>query len=90
MRLKNIYAPTPFDNVPPEVSNSHIGAYQVCQKWLKDRKNRSLSYTDLKHYASIVAALARTLELHSAIDGALGEKPFPGLFQAKNSPVEKA
>jgi hypothetical protein len=26
-----------FDNVPPEVWGYHIGGYQVCQKWLKDR-----------------------------------------------------
>jgi predicted helicase len=65
-----------FDKVPPEVWNTHIGGYQVCQKWLKDRKGRPLSYTDLKHYASIVAALARTLELQSAIDTALGQWPL--------------
>src|SRR5690348_15866914 len=32
-----------FDGVPPEVWNFHIGGYQVCQKWLKDRKGRTLS-----------------------------------------------
>ena len=65
-----------FDRVPLEVWRFHIGGYQVCQKWLKDRKGRALSYTDLKHYASIVAALARTLELQSAIDSALGQWPL--------------
>lgn len=52
-----------FDNVPPEVWGYHIGGYQVCQKWLKDRKRRQLSYDDLTHYQGIVAALARTIEL---------------------------
>ncbi|HZO99007.1 MAG TPA: type ISP restriction/modification enzyme, partial [Terriglobia bacterium] len=26
-----------FEGVPPEVWNFHIGGYQVCEKWLKDR-----------------------------------------------------
>ncbi|MGC2458267.1 MAG: type ISP restriction/modification enzyme [Gallionellaceae bacterium] len=65
-----------FDNVPPEVWGYHIGGYQVCQKWLKDRKGRQLSYDDLTHYRGIVAALARTIELQAAIDEAIGEWPL--------------
>jgi len=65
-----------FDNVPPEVWSYHVGGYQVCQKWLKDRKGRQLSYDDLTHYRGIVAALARTIELQSAIDDAIGEWPL--------------
>ena len=65
-----------FDNVLPEVWGYHIGGYQVCQKWLKDRKGRQLSYDDLTHYRGIVAALARTIELQAAIDDAIGEWPL--------------
>lgn len=65
-----------FDNVPPEVWGYHIGGYQVCQKWLKDRKGRQLSYDDLTHYRGIVAALSRTIELQAAIDDAIGEWPL--------------
>ena len=65
-----------FDNVTPEVWNYHIGGYQVCQKWLKDRKGRQLSYDDLTHYRGIVAALARTIELQAAIDEAITEWPM--------------
>ncbi|GBL44570.1 adenine specific DNA methyltransferase [Sulfuriferula multivorans] len=65
-----------FDNVPPEVWNYHIGGYQVCQKWLKDRKERQLSYDDLTHYRGIVAALARTIELQAAIDDSISEWPL--------------
>lgn len=64
-----------FDNVPPKVWGFHIGGYQVCQKWLKDRKGRQLSYDDLIHYRGIVAVLARTIELQTAIDEAIGEWP---------------
>ena len=39
-----------FEGVEPEVWNFHVGGYQVCQKWLKDRKGRRLTYNDLTHY----------------------------------------
>ncbi len=64
-----------FANVPSAVWSYHIGGYQVCQKWLKDRKGRQLSYDDLTHYRGIVAALARTIELQAAIDEAIAEWP---------------
>jgi predicted helicase len=57
-----------FEGVPPEVWSFHIGGYQVCQKWLKDRKGRQLTYDDITHYQRIVSALAETISLMSAID----------------------
>jgi predicted helicase len=50
-----------FDNVPTAVWETHIGGYRVAEKWLKDRKGRLLSYDDITHYQSVIAALARTL-----------------------------
>ena len=35
-----------FHGVPEEVWDFHVGAYQVCYKWLKDRKGRRLSDED--------------------------------------------
>jgi len=43
-----------FDAVTQELWAFHIGGYQVCQKWLKDRKGRQLSYDDCKHYLTDV------------------------------------
>lgn len=57
-----------FENVPPEVWEFHVGGYQVCQKWLKDRKGRALSSDDVAHYQYIVAALAETIRLMEKID----------------------
>jgi hypothetical protein len=48
-----------------------VGGYQVCQKWLKDRKGRMLSYDDLRHYGFIVAALRETIGVMKEIDEAL-------------------
>jgi predicted helicase len=65
-----------FDDVPQAVWEYHVGGYQVCQKWLKDRKGRQLSYDDIKHYHGIVAALAETMALQVAIDEAIPGWPL--------------
>jgi predicted helicase len=67
-----------FGNVPETVWNFHIGGYQVLQKWLKDRKGRTLSFDDLEHYETVVSALLKTIELMSAIDEVIEDKgSFP-------------
>jgi len=60
-----------FEGVPPEVWAFHIGGYQVCEKWLKDRRGRRLSYEDLTHYKRVVVALNETIRLMSEIDAAI-------------------
>jgi len=57
-----------FENVKEEVWNYQIGGYQVCEKWLKDRKGRALSSEEIKTYCKIVTALSKTIELQKEID----------------------
>jgi hypothetical protein len=57
-----------FGNVPEVAWNFYIGGYQPAQKWLKDRKGRTLSLDDLRHYAKIIIALTETDRLMKAID----------------------
>ena len=57
-----------FDHVPPEVWNFSIGGYQPTQKWLKDRKGRTLNFEDVQHYQKIVHVLKQTQELMVKID----------------------
>jgi predicted helicase len=57
-----------FRGVREEVWNFHIGGYQVCEKWLKDRKGRTLSVDDRAHYQKIVVALSETIRLMAEID----------------------
>ena len=57
-----------FHGVREEVWNFHIGGYQVCEKWLKDRKGRTLTKDDLSHYQKIVVALSETIRLMGEID----------------------
>jgi predicted helicase len=65
-----------FDNVTPEVWEFHIGGYQVCQKWLKDRKDRKLSGEDLENYLYILAALEKTQALMAQIDETIPNFPI--------------
>ena len=57
-----------FEGISPEVWNFHIGGYQVCQKWLKDRKGRTLTYDEITHYQKVIIALKETIRLMSEID----------------------
>jgi type ISP restriction-modification system protein/Eco57I restriction-modification methylase len=57
-----------FCGVPEAVWNFHIGGYQVCEKWLKDRKGRTLSKDDIAHYNKVVAALGATIQIMAEID----------------------
>jgi len=60
-----------FEGIPKEVWEFHIGGYQVCDKWLKDRKGRQLTYDDLTHYQQVVSALAETMKLMESIDAVI-------------------
>jgi predicted helicase len=62
-----------FDGIPEAVWQYQIGGYQVCEKWLKDRKERILSLEEIKTYCRIVAALSRTIELQVEIDKSYDE-----------------
>jgi hypothetical protein len=71
-----------FQGVPAEVWNFHIGTYQICHKWLKDRKGRTLSNDDIAHYQKIVVALYETIRLMNEIDEVIEQHGgWPGAFQ---------
>ncbi len=57
-----------FANVPELAWNFYIGGYQPAQKWLKDRKNRTLTYDDISHYRKIIAILLETHKLMQNLD----------------------
>lgn len=56
-----------FDRVPLVAWEFYIGGYQPAQKWLKDRKGRTLSYEDIRHYQKIIVALTETDRLMKEI-----------------------
>jgi predicted helicase len=57
-----------FEPVPPEVWAYRVGGYQVCHKWLDDRKGTTLSYDERLTYQRMVTALERTLAFQAQID----------------------
>lgn len=89
-----------FEDVAPEVWKFHIGGYQVCEKWLKDRagkggKNpapgRVLSADDILHYRRITVALRETIRLMAEIDQVIERHGgWPDAFSAANADKAEA
>ncbi|MCF6270130.1 MAG: N-6 DNA methylase [Melioribacteraceae bacterium] len=57
-----------FNGITEEVWNYQIGGYQVCEKWLKDRKGRILLLEEIETYSKIVTSISKTIELQKEID----------------------
>lgn len=60
-----------FTDVPIEVWEYEIGAYQICEKWLRDRKGKVLRHEDVRQYRAILVAIAETIEIMAEIDQVL-------------------
>jgi predicted helicase len=63
-----------FAPVPSEVWEYRVGGYQVCEKWLKDRKGRRLELEDIRTYCRIVTSLGLTIGIQEEI-----ESVYPGV-----------
>lgn len=57
-----------FDHVPQVAWEFYIGGYQPAQKWLKDRRGRTLEFDDILHYQKIIVALTETDRIMQEID----------------------
>ena len=57
-----------FTDVPVAVWEYEIGAYQVCEKWLKDRRGEVLRHADVRRYRAVLVAVAETLAVMGEID----------------------
>jgi predicted helicase len=82
-----------FRGISEAVWNFHIGGYQVCEKWLKDRKGRTLTVEDIAHYHKIVVALSETIRIMKEIDEVIEQHGgWPGAFQtsgdSSSAPIE--
>jgi predicted helicase len=65
-----------FGDLPEEVWAFRVGGYQVCDKWLKDRKGRTLSGDEIMHYQRVVVALQQTIRLMGEIERAIPGWPI--------------
>jgi len=57
-----------FESVPAVAWTHPIGGYLPAQKWLKDRRGRTLSWEDIGHYQRVVKILAETDRIMRGID----------------------
>jgi predicted helicase len=62
-----------FEGVPDEVWSFYVGGYKVCEKWLKDRRGRTLSNEDIDHYQRVIVSLNETIRLMAEIDRVIEE-----------------
>ena len=70
-----------FHGVADAVWHLHIGGYQISERWLKERKGRTLSKDDITHYHKIVVALSETIRLMTEIDEVIERYGgWPGAF----------
>jgi len=57
-----------FEEVPATAWEFRFGGYQVCSKWLKDRRGRTLTDDEIEQYKKIVIAIGETIRLMVEID----------------------
>nr|WP_272214244.1 type ISP restriction/modification enzyme [Marinicella sp. W31]MDC2878627.1 hypothetical protein [Marinicella sp. W31] len=81
-----------FEDVPRATWEFHVGGYQVCEKWLKDRAakggkkaspGRVLTDEDILHYRRVVVALTETRRIMAEIDEVIEKHGgWPGAFHS--------
>jgi type I restriction-modification system DNA methylase subunit len=57
-----------FSGLSQNIYEYQIGGYQVCHKWLKDRKGRILSLEEIQTYCKIATSLHETVVVQKEID----------------------
>ena len=59
-----------FNGISKEVWEYRIGAYQVMEKYLKDRRKekRKLSLEEIEHYMRVAKAIGRTWEVQGKVE----------------------
>jgi type I restriction-modification system DNA methylase subunit len=57
-----------FEGITKEVWEYRIGAYQVMEKYLKDRRGRKLSLDEINHYMKVAKAIRLTIGLQRTVD----------------------
>jgi hypothetical protein len=80
-----------FEDVPKATWEFHVGGYQPCEKWLKDRaakggkkpsNGRVLTDEDVLHYRRMVTALTETRRIMAEIDQVIDKHGgWPGAFK---------
>ncbi|MCJ7621422.1 MAG: hypothetical protein MUP64_14520 [Anaerolineae bacterium] len=54
----------------------HVRGHHVLERWLSDRRGRTLSYDGVTHYGKIVVTLRETIHLMAEIDELIPSWPM--------------
>lgn len=65
-----------FAGISPDIWEFEIGGYPVCERWLKDRRGRTLSNGDITQYERIIVAMKETTRIMGEIDIAIPSWPL--------------
>jgi predicted helicase len=65
-----------FEGITKEVWDFYIGGYPVCDRWLKYRKDKQLTYQDILHLEKTVFAISETIRLMKEVDALIPEWPL--------------
>jgi predicted helicase len=57
-----------FDNINDDIWSFNIGGYQILDKWLKSRKNKSLNSRDIEKFIKVVNIIQDTITIMNKID----------------------
>ncbi len=57
-----------FEQIQQYVWEFRVGGHQPAEKWLDDRKSRTLTYDEIQHYRNICGAIGKTINVMEEID----------------------
>ena len=57
-----------FADVPLAVWKFEMGAYQVCEKWLRERRRQRLTASEIRVYQRVLSAVGETIRLMEEVD----------------------
>jgi hypothetical protein len=67
-----------FRGVPADTWGFRVGGYQVCEKWLRDRRGVALTFEDIDHYSRIVDVVSATINVMAQLDALVPTWPLSG------------
>ncbi|HMS85244.1 MAG TPA: N-6 DNA methylase [Nitrospira sp.] len=78
-----------FDGVSEAVFGFYVGGYAACAKWLKSRKGKKLSLTEIRHFGRMVGAIEQILAHQQSLDDTLRQYGgIKNLFSPNAYPIE--
>lgn len=73
---------TGFTGIPKDILDFQFGGYRICEKWLKDRKGRTLNTEEINHFHKIIVIASETLGIMRTIDNLIAKNGgWPGAFK---------